>query len=76
MTVEKEGNLYRFVLTPMGRERAKALASKSSFEPLVVRMREIKKAFGKKTGSSLKNLIYQLFDAEVSRRPMGKVIQK
>ena len=27
MTVEKEGNLYRFVLTPMGRERAKALAS-------------------------------------------------
>ena len=76
MKVEKEGNLYRFVLTPMGRDRAKALAGRPSFEFLVERMREIKKAFGRKTGSYLKNLIYRLFDAEVARRPMGKVIQK
>jgi hypothetical protein len=47
-----------------------------SFGPLVQRMQEIKKTFRNRTGSSLKNLIYELFDREVGRRPMGQVIRQ
>lgn len=74
IAVTKEGNAYRIALTARGIERAKALAGKASFAPLVERMRQVKKTFGGKSGSSLKNLIYELFDEEVGKRPMGGVI--
>ena len=75
ITVTKHGKLYRLCLTDEGRARAKSLAEKASFAPLVEQMREIKKAFGTKSGSTLKKLIYRLFDEEVGRRPMGQVIE-
>jgi DNA-binding PadR family transcriptional regulator len=76
IVVSKEGRAYRIVLTDPGRERAKALAERPSFQPLAARMRELKKAFGGRTGTSLKNLVYQLFDEEVRRRPLGQVIRR
>lgn len=75
ITVTKHGNLYRLSLTDEGRQRAKSLANRASFAPLVERMREIKRVFGKKNGSTLKKLIYTLFDEEVGRRSMGEVIE-
>jgi len=75
ITVTKEINFYRIALTDLGRECAKTLASRPSFAPLVERMREVKKTFGAKNGTFLKNLIYDLFDAEVRRRPRGEVIR-
>jgi len=75
ITVAKEGNSYKLKLTDLGKERAKALASKPSFGPLVERMREIKKTFGTKSGSYLKDLIYRLFDEEVGQRRMGQMIR-
>jgi hypothetical protein len=72
--VAKEGNAYRLVLTDLGKERGKALAARPSFAPLVERMRHVKKTFGGKSGSYLKDLIYRLFDEEVGKRPMGQVI--
>ncbi|WP_369725612.1 dsDNA nuclease domain-containing protein [Bradyrhizobium sp. LLZ17] len=42
-----------------------ALAGKLSFASLVERMRAVKKEFGSKSGSTLKKLIYNLFDEEV-----------
>jgi hypothetical protein len=75
ITVTKHRNLYRFCLTDKGIERAKNLADRASFAPLIERMREIKKVLGKYSGSTLKKLIYQLFDEEVGRRPMGEVIE-
>jgi hypothetical protein len=74
ITVTKHGNSYRLTLTGEGRERAKRLADRASFAPLIERMREIKKVFGGKSGSTLKKLIYRLFDEEVGKRPMGEVI--
>jgi hypothetical protein len=74
--VSKEGRAYRIILTNPGRERAKALAERPSFQPLATRMRELKKVFGARTGTSLKNLVYQLFDEEVGRRPLGQVIRR
>ena len=76
ITVTKERNSYRIALSALGRDRAKLLAQRHSFAPLVERMREVKKSFGSKSGSFLKNLIYQIFDAEVSRLPMGKEIRR
>lgn len=75
ITVRKEGSAYRIALTDFGHGRAKALAARASFAPLVDRMREVKKTFGAKSGNSLKGL-YQLFDAEVGRRPLGAVIKR
>lgn len=74
--VSKEGRAYRIVLTNSGRERAKALGQRASFQPLAARMRELKKTFGGRTGTSLKNLVYKLFDEEVGRRPLGQVIRR
>lgn len=76
ITVQKEGKSYRIALTRLGVETAVALATRPSFASLVDRMRELKKAFGNKTGTFLKNLIYRLFDDEVGRRPMGEKIGK
>lgn len=74
ITITKHGKLYRLGLTDEGRERTKNLADRASFAPLIERMREIKKVFGSKSGSTLKKLIYRLFDEEVGKRPMGEVI--
>ncbi len=76
IAVTKEGKSYRIALTDLGRDRAKALAVRPSYAVLVERMREIKKTFGGRSGSSLKDLIYRLFDAEVGQRPLGQVIRR
>jgi hypothetical protein len=46
ITVTKEGKGYRMSLTPLGLERAAALAARPSFAPLVERMCEVKKTSG------------------------------
>ena len=72
--VTKSGKSYRIALTELGRERAKLLAKRSSFAGLVERLKHIKAVFGRKSGTYLKDMIYRLFDREVGRREMGKVI--
>ncbi|MBE0581887.1 hypothetical protein [Devosia sp.] len=74
ISVAKHDNSYRLALTELGRSRAKDLSNRTSFGPLVERMRDIKKVFGSKNGTYLKNLIYRIFDEEVGRRPMGELI--
>jgi hypothetical protein len=76
ITVSREGRAFRIALTGPGRERAKILAERPSFQALATRMRELKKVFGARNGTSLKNLVYQLFDEEVGSRPLGQVIRK
>ena len=73
--VSKEKKSYQIALTPLGKERAKALAELPSFAGMVDRLKQIRDAFGKKTGTYLKDLIYRLFDREVGQREMGKVIR-
>lgn len=73
LDIEAQGFL---TLTEMGSGRAKALVARPSFAPLVSRMREVKQSFGGRSGNSLKDLIYTMFDREVGRRPLGEMIQK
>ena len=75
IVVTKEGNSYRITLTDLGNDRARALSTKSSFADLVTRMKDIKKTFGSMNGNKIKQLIYELFDAEVGQRARGEVIE-
>jgi len=76
IAVNKDGKAYCIALTELGRTCAVDLTARASFAPLIERMREVKKTFGNKKGSFLKDLIYQLFDKEVGQRPMGERIKK
>jgi hypothetical protein len=76
ISVTKHKQSYQLALSPLGRDKAKALAALPSFKDLVQRQREVKTVFGSKSGTVLKDLIYRLFDKEVGRRPMGQVISK
>jgi hypothetical protein len=74
--ISKQGKAYRIALTDPGQERANLLVGRPSFEAIVSRMRDLKKTFGGRSGSSLKNLVYQLFEEEVGRRSLGQVIRR
>lgn len=76
ITVSKHKNSYQIALSTFGAEKAKALSKRPSFTGLVARQKEVKKTFGGKSGSVLKNLIYRLFDEEVGQRALGQVITK
>lgn len=76
INVSKVRNSYQIALSAEGAEKAKALAKRPSFATLIERQKAVKKAFGGKSGTVLKTLIYQLFDEEVSKRPLGQVITK
>jgi chromosome segregation and condensation protein ScpB len=61
ISVSKVGRSYQIALTEFGLQKAKALGNLNSFSQLADHMREVKRTFGRKSGSYLKNLIYQLF---------------
>lgn len=75
ITVTKEKNSYRIALTELGQDRSKRLLALPSFTPIVSRMKEVKGAFGARTGTSLKEMIYKVFDEEVGRRRLGELIE-
>lgn len=75
ITVTKEKNSYRIALTDIGQDRSKRLLVLPSFTPIVTRMKEVKDAFGARSGSSLKDMIYRIFDQEVGQRRLGEVIE-
>jgi DNA-binding PadR family transcriptional regulator len=76
ITVSKHKKSYQIALSDLGRDKAKALAALPSFQGLVRRQRDVKKVFGSKSGTVLKDLIYRLFDEEVGKRTLGQVIRK
>lgn len=76
VAITKEGKSFRIALTDLGDERAQVLSRAGSFTDIVARMKDIKKAFGAMSGNTIKNLIYELFDAEVGQRARGEVIEQ
>lgn len=75
ITVEKKGKAYIFELTGMGLSKAKVLAKTGPFLGMVDQMKLVKKVLGGKSGSQLKNLVYEVFDEEVSKRKLGEIIK-
>lgn len=66
---------YTFTLTEAGVARANDLVASPAFEPVAVQMRAVKSAFGTRSGDSIKRFIYERFEQQVARRPMGVVIE-
>lgn len=75
ITVEQKKKTFIFSLTEKGADLAKQLTGKSAYKRLCGNMKDVKKLLGSKTGSALKNLVYQLFDEEVAKLPLGQVIK-
>ncbi|HAH48514.1 MAG TPA: hypothetical protein DCM07_27460 [Planctomycetaceae bacterium] len=75
LEVSKHKNAYRLTLTESGKSAANEMAKDSSFNTLIEQMKLVKKTLGKKAGSALKNLIYDIFEKEVGQRSMREVIQ-
>lgn len=75
LNVAKDNQAFTLSLTDEGKKIADQLAKDESFASLVAQMQQVKKALGSKAGSTLKNLIYQIFEKEVAQRPLGETIE-
>ncbi|MHB9023424.1 MAG: hypothetical protein ACYC7E_04535 [Armatimonadota bacterium] len=75
ISVTKEGSTYVFSLTDSGKGLVSHLNKRTEFVPLIQQMKQVKQVAGDKTGSTLKRLIYEVFDEEVAAKPMGEVIR-
>lgn len=75
IAVTKRDNTYSFELTDKGRDVAAELGERSEFAEQTEQMKRVKSVLGKKTGTALKNLIYEVFKTEVADKDLGEVIQ-
>lgn len=75
LNVTKDNQAFTLSLTDEGKAIADQFAKDESFTPLVSQMKQVKKALGGKAGSTLKKLIYQIFEKEVAQRPLRETIE-
>lgn len=68
-------NMYELELSELGDNVASHFANDAAFSDIAKHMAEVKKVLGNKSGSTLKKLIYELFEDEVANRPLGEVIK-
>jgi len=73
--ITQENNTYIFQLTSLGKNKVKLLKTDLAYINLCEQMRRVKSAFGKKAGSALKNMIYEIFQEEVTKRTLDEVIE-
>ena len=74
VSISKDGATVILSSTPEGNQAAERLAEDKSYEPLLKHVNDVAKAFKNKSGNSLKNLIYHVFEKEVGELPWGEVI--
>jgi hypothetical protein len=74
ISISKKGKSYQIALTSAGKAVEKKLEGDSAFAGLADQMKSVKRVLGSKTGSSLKDMIYKVFDAEIAKRSLGEVI--
>ncbi len=72
--VSDEGSTHRLQLTEAGKALANRLRGLPEFEGLVEHMKVVKRLVGRLKGSTLKNLVYEVFKSEVAQRRFGEVI--
>jgi hypothetical protein len=75
ITITPKGSMYELKLTDLGNDVTSRLDADPAFSHVASHMREVKKVLGSKAGSTLKRLIYQLFEDEVTKRSFGEVIR-
>ncbi len=72
--VSKQKTTYVFELTNEGKMLADTMTTRHEFADQLEQMKRVKKLVGKKSGTSLKNLIYEAFNTEIVKKPLGEVI--
>src|SRR5687767_7785179 len=60
-----KGNAFDLRLTSAGHSAATTLKKDAAFARLCDHMRRVKKVLGRKSGTAIKNLIYQTFEKEI-----------
>jgi hypothetical protein len=75
LTIKRDRSTYVFKLTDSGKEIAKRLEEGVSYAGLVQQMKQVKAVLGGKTGSKLKDMVYEVFGEEVADRPLGGRIE-
>lgn len=74
--ITQEKNTYVFELTSLGKAKVNLLKKQLPYKILCEQMRRVKEAFGGKAGSTLKNMIYKIFQEEVTNRTLDEVIEQ
>jgi hypothetical protein len=72
---KRVGRSFNLALTDEGKQFASTLRSEPAFAAVCAQMKRVKKAFGAKSGSWIKNLIYQTFQKEVTLLAHGESIK-
>src|SRR5262249_31451167 len=75
VSVHRDHSIFLLPLTDLGNSIASQAEKQDPFAPIVDHMRRVKKLLGKKAGSTLKDLVYEVFEQEVGERPLGEVIE-
>lgn len=75
LAVERVGNMYRFQLSEEGKRVAVQAEERSAYATIIQQMKRVKEVLGGKAGSTLKDLVYEVFSEEVKERPLGEVIR-
>ena len=75
ISVSKDNKAFKLTLTDAGKAAANEIAKDGAYVSVIEQMKRVKKALGGKAGSSLKKLIYQIFDKEVGQKSLGEAIQ-
>ncbi len=75
LIVSRKGTSFQLKLTDEGVRMAEELTESLTFERLVGHIKQVKRVLGGKSGSRLKNLVYELFEREVGERSLGEVIE-
>lgn len=74
LRMEKEGIGYILTLPKQGVELFNSLKNMKEYNTIIIKTKAVKKVMGSKTGSFLKNLIYELFIEEVSNKNLKEMI--
>ena len=74
LQAQTKGKAVDLSLTPAGKAAATTLRKNKAYTQLCTHMQQVKKVLGRKSGSAIKNLIYQTFDKEVAQRALGESI--
>ena len=75
LSIYKRGATYVFELTEDGKKVADAVAKRREFAEQTEQMKRVKELVGKKTGTFLKKLFYEVFDAEIAQKRLGEIIR-
>lgn len=74
LVLKSRNGAFRFQLTETGKKIASEIGGQTEFTLLIEQMNNVKKTLGTKSGSALKKLIYEVFQDEVTQKPLDEVI--